>query len=412
MSVTTRLARWRPTRWRPARPGSWPNGPDGRPPYPARWRAVLRARWRWAVVLAGAAVLCVIPSVVAAVPVPGSAVSAAALRHRILASAGLPYEGYAETTANAGLPVLPDLGNVSRLLDGVTDQYVWYRSPAHWRADTLTTAGEDDVYQVGPETFLWNHAYNLLTRVVGAQPVRLPRASDLLPPALARRLLRLAAPGDHLSRLPSRRIAGVDAAGLRLVPASPSTTVSAIDIWADPASGLPVEVRIFARGSRHPLLVSNFLQVARHRAALATLVPHPAPGIDEVTASESTLNGLLNGGRRHPWPPALGGFRFDPAPSGNFLGVAFYGSGFARLALLPLPGRTGRRVVAAATAVGAAGFSAPDGSGLVVRTPLLTVVLATSRRFGGFTFLLAGPVTEAALERAAGDLLGRIARLH
>jgi hypothetical protein len=376
------------------------------------WRTALLARWRWAAVVAGAALLCAVPSVVAAVPVPGSAITAAALRQRILASADVPYEGYAESTADLGLPALPDLGNVSRLLDGVTDQYVWYRSPAHWRADTLTTAGEDDVYQVGQEMFLWNHAYNLLTRVVGAQPVRLPRAADLLPPALGRRLLRLAAPDDHLSRLPARRVGGVAAAGLRLVPASPSTTVSAIDIWADPVTGLPVEVRVFARGSRQPLLVSNFLQVARHRPAPATLVPHPVPGIDEVTTSESTLNGLLNGGRRHPWPPELGGLRLAPNPGGSFLGVAFYGSGFARLALLPLPDTTGRQVVKAAAEAGAAGLPLPDGSAVIVRTPLLTVVLATSRRFGGITFLLAGPVTEAGLERAAGDLLGRIARIH
>jgi len=96
----------------------------------------------------------------------------------------------------------------------------------------------------------------------------------------------------------------------------------------------------------------------------------------------------------------------------NSLGVAFYGSGFARLALLPLPGKTARQVVSAATAAGAAGITLPDGSALVVRTPLLTVVLATTRRFGGITFLLAGPVTEAGLEHAAGDLLGRIARAH
>ena len=49
---------------------------------------------------------------------------------------------------------------------------------------------------------------SLFTQVIGAQPVRLPRAADLLPPALARRLLGIAAATDRYSRLPSRRVAG------------------------------------------------------------------------------------------------------------------------------------------------------------------------------------------------------------
>lgn len=367
-----------------------------------------QARWRWAVVLCGTAALCAIPAIVAAVPVPASSITAAALRTRILASATVPYEGYVETTADFGLPALPDLQDVSTLLDGTTDQYAWYRSPGHWRADTLTTAGENDVYQVCRDTFLWDQSDNLLTRVVGSPPVRLPRAADLLPPALARRLLGLASPADHLSRLPSLRVAGVDAAGLRLVPGNPATTVGAIDVWADPVSGLPVEVRIIGRGASQPVLVSDFLQVGQHRPALATVIPHPAPGVDRATARLSSLNGILNGGRRHPWPPELGGLRLM-APAGGLSGVAFYGTGFARLVLVPLPGRTGSQVVRAATTAGAGSITLPGGSAVLVRTPLLTVVLATSDRFGGLTFLFAGPVTPAAAERAAGDLLARIA---
>jgi hypothetical protein len=368
-----------------------------------------RLRWRWAVVLFGAAVLCAIPAIVAAVPVPGSAITAAALRARILASAKLPYEGYVESTADFGLPSLPDLSDVSKLLDGTTEQYAWYRSPRHWRADTLGTAGENDVYQVCRRTFLWYQAGNLLTRVVGSQPVRLPRAADLLPPALAVRLLSLAAPADHLSRLPSLRIAGVDAAGLRLVPDSPITTVGAIDVWADPASGLPVAVKLFGRGASQPVLVSRFLQFSHHRPALETVIPHPAPGVDQATARLSSLNRILNGGRRHPWPPELGGLRLTATP-GDLTGVAFYGTGFARLALLPIPGRTGPQLVQGATAAGAGTITLPGGSVVLVQTPLLTVALASSDRFGGLTFLLAGPVTSAALQSAAGDLLALIER--
>ena len=370
--------------------------------------ASLRARWRWGVVVGGTALLCAIPAIVAAVPVPGSAIAVATLRARILASAGVAYQGYAESTADLGLPRLPDLGSLSRLLDGVTDQYVWYRTPARWRADTLTAAGESDVYQAGQTTFLWSYSENLLTRVAGGQPVRLPRASDLLPPALASRLLRLASPADHISRLPSARVAGVDAAGLRLVPASPVSTVGSIDIWADPVSGLPVEVKIIARGASQPVLVSKFLDLSQRRPALATVSPRPAPGVDRATARLSSLNGILSGGQRHPWPPVLGGFRLTAVPDA-LTDVAFYGAGLARFALLPLPGRTGSEVVSAATSAGARTIKLPGGSAEFVRTPLLTVALATPSAFSGVTFLLAGPVSAAGLQRAAGGLLSLIA---
>ena len=92
----------------------------------------------------GTALLCALPAVIAALPVAPSAISAPALRARILASAAVPYQGYAESTVNLGLPELPDLHNVSLLLDGTTDQYVWYRSPAYWRADDVTGTGESD----------------------------------------------------------------------------------------------------------------------------------------------------------------------------------------------------------------------------------------------------------------------------
>ena len=79
-----------------------------------------RARLRWGVVAAGTALLCGLPALIAAWPVPASALSAAQLRARILASADVPYQGYAESDVNLGLPNLPDLSSVSTPLDGST----------------------------------------------------------------------------------------------------------------------------------------------------------------------------------------------------------------------------------------------------------------------------------------------------
>ncbi len=152
-----------------------------------RLSSLRRGAWRrWLIVLAATVALCSVPAVIAALPVQGSTIGAAALRARIMASASRPYQGYAESSADFGLPTLPDLGNVSTLLDGTTDQYVWYRSAGYWRADVVSGGGENDTYGDGGVTYLWNYGSNSFIQIVGTQPVRLPRAADLLPPELAR----------------------------------------------------------------------------------------------------------------------------------------------------------------------------------------------------------------------------------
>ena len=114
-------------------------------------------------------------------------------------------------------------------------------------------------------------------------------------PALARRLLGFASPAEHLSRLPSRRVAGVDAAGLRLVPADPGTTIGAIDIWADPRTGLPVEVAVTAAGRASRCWSASFLELNETVPSLDTVTPHPAPGVGLATTRQPDIDRILNG---------------------------------------------------------------------------------------------------------------------
>ncbi len=368
-----------------------------------------RGGWRrWSVVLAGTVLLGSIPAVIAALPVQGSTVSAAALRARIMASAGQPFQGYAESTADFGLPSLPDLGNVSQLLDGTTDQYVWYRSAAYWRADVVSAAGENDTYGDGGVTYLWNYGSNSFIQIVGAEPVRLPRAADLLPPQLARRLLGIAGTAVQLSRLPSRRVAGVAAAGLRVTPTGPGTTIGAIDIWADPRTGLPVEVQLTARGSAQPVLLSSFLELSQARPSLTVVTPHPAPQLGLATARQPDINRVLNGdgdgdNDGDPFPGELGGLRLVPVPGGP-PGVAIYGSGLTRLVVLPLPHSVGPQAFSAAVQAGADLVPLTGQTGAVIRTPLLTVLMVTAG-FHHATWLFAGAVTPAVLEKAANSMI-------
>ena len=106
--------------------------------------------------------------------------------------------------------------------------------------------------------------------MLGRYPVRLPRPADLVPPSLALRLLREAGPRARVTGLAPRRVAGIAAAGLRVIPGDPASTVARIDIWADPASGLPLQVEVFGRGSGQPALETQFLQVSSW---------HPVPAV-------------------------------------------------------------------------------------------------------------------------------------
>lgn len=359
-----------------------------------------QAARRWALVGIGAAILCLLPALVAALPVPASALTAAQLRARILKSADVPYQGYAESDVNLDLPALPDLSDVTALLDGTTDQYAWYRSAGQWRADVLTTAGEDDTYVTSSGTFTWNYSSNLMTQVVGSQPVRLPRAADLLPPALATRLLGFAGRADRITRLPSRRIAGINAAGLSLVPASPATTIGAVDIWADPVNGLPVQVNLYGRRAGAPLLVSRFLDVRLRVPSEADVTPDPAPGVGFTVTGLADVSGVLRG-FGPPLPGQLAGFDRVASPVG-LPDIAAYGDGFARFVVLPLPLNTGTEAMNTASEAGAS-IRIQGGTAVLVTTPLLTVLLASP--IGGPVYLLTGAVTPRLLDTAATQLL-------
>ena len=116
--------------------------------------------------------------------------------------------------------------------------------PDAWRADELTPTGEHGVYRVGPSEFLWDFEANQLTRVLGiaARPAAPRRPTCCRPTSLGGS--SALAGTTRSAALPSRRIAGRDAAGLRVTPTDPQTTVGRVDIWADPTTALPLRVEV------------------------------------------------------------------------------------------------------------------------------------------------------------------------
>jgi hypothetical protein len=358
---------------------------------------------RWAAVGIGLALLCGLPVVASALPASVPKLTASQLRGRILDSAGMSYAGYAESDATFGLPSLAGLTRVTSLLDGVTKMRVWQASPVRWRVDVLSDAGERDTYQLGCRSYTWDSGTQLLTEVRGRQSLRLPRPADLVPSALAVRLLSEAGRQARFSVIGAVRVAGQSAAGLRIIPADPASTVGRIDIWAAPASGLPLRVEIFGRGLARPALESHFFQVSPWRADPRVLTPVRGPGTGFTSTNAGSLAGALSNLGVMILPYELAGRRRLPVPAG-YDEIGLYGGGLATFVVVGVRGSAGRNLLPDALSAGGAPLDVAGGAGALISAPLINAVIV---RPAGFyvTFLLAGTVSTQVLEQAAGTLV-------
>ncbi|HST64943.1 MAG TPA: hypothetical protein VLM05_07120 [Mycobacteriales bacterium] len=355
-----------------------------------------RGTWRWAAVALGVAVLVSLPLAVGALPARPSEVSATDLLRRVQASGGVGHSGYAESVGGLVLPLTTDFTALTSLFGDRTRIRSFWRGPEDWRVDALQTTGEASTYRNGSDVWTWDYEQN--TATVGIEPpVRLPGVPDVEPAALARRLLSEARPAD-VTRIPARRVAGRDAAGLRLRPSDPGTTIDRVDVWADAGTGLALRVEVYGKGTARPVLETAFLDVS-------TAVP--PPGATLFTPADP---GRLRGGTSTDLaarinlfapvvaPPALAGLPGRPGVTG--LGsIGSYGSGLTLLVAVPLPGRISRPLADQLERTPGATRS-PDGIRLAVGP--LSLLLTDNP--GQRSWLLTGTVTAATLDRAAAQL--------
>ena len=198
------------------------------------------------------------------------------------------------------------------------------------------------------------------------------------------------------------RVAGRDAAGLRMTPADPASTVGRVDIWADPSSGLPLLVEVFGRGSGRPALESLFFQVSSWHPDPRVLTPARGPGAGFTVTSPSNLAGALSNLGLVALPAELAGRIRLPVQPG-FETIGAYGGGLTTFAVLGVRGSSGRRLIPDAVKAGGTPLVIAGGAGAEISAPLLNAVLV---RPPGFfvTFLLAGTVSTRLLEQAAAEL--------
>jgi hypothetical protein len=355
----------------------------------------------WLLVAAVALVAVLVPRVPDWLPVSAASVDPGALRQRVLASTDRPYQGYAEVNGSLRLPQLPHLSDLSALLTGTTRVRTWYAAPSRWRFAVVSTAGERDVYGTPEGELTWDYGNNQVTRLVGQVPVRVPRAGDLTPPELARRVLSAAA-GDPVTALPARRIAGRDVPGLRLTPRDPDTTIGHVDLWADPGSGVPLAVEMTARGAGRPVVATRFLEFDATAPAADVLMPRRPWGSGYSIVSAPGIADALGAlGRGFP-PPRLAGRALRETNAAGVRGVGVYGTGLSAFVEVRVPGDVGAQAADAIEKAG--GRSEEFSAGKVTRLTITPLSVAVARSAFGRWYMLAGLTSSEVLRTAAMEL--------
>lgn len=336
-------------------------------------------RWRWAVPAAGAVLI----GGVLAGALIGTASAAPVLAPRtpgqLLAdvSAGGHTEltGTVVETASLGLPSLPSsTGNSSAgdgsslysLLAGSHTVRVWFAGPEHFRLAVPGMLSESDLVRDGNTVWEWQSASDTVTRytLFRAEAASLSVKPPLTPQQAAREAIAAVGPGTAVSTDPDVSVAGQSAYELVLAPKDPRSLIGQVRIAVDAANGVPLRVEVFARGAKSPAVQVGYTQIQFTAPAPGELAFTPPPG---ATVRQ-------------------GGSPQAPNMPVNDQGFATIGSGWmtvvkAPASVLTSAGSAGG--IAGGLFGSAARVSGPWGSGQLIRTSLVSVLVTGNTIYAG-----------------------------
>lgn len=348
--------------------------------------------------MAVVAVLALVgPVVPALLPADAADVSATDLARSIEDSRSQSWSGDVTTRGTLQIPDTDSFAGVAELLGEQKDVRVWWRDPESWRVDRVRQTGETGLIREGDQLTSWVFESARAT-TSPYSPVRLPDVSDLLPNQLAQRLLD-GATDDELTRLPERRIAGRDTAGLRLTPSDEQSTIGRADVWADADTGLPLQVEVTGAGADQPVLRTEVDRLDLTPPDPETTTFAAPPGAEVRTRDAIDLAAGANVFAPFVLPDSVAGL--DRRGNSDDLGaVGIYGRGPTALVAIPLrrdvQGRARDQFSAAASAEQTA-------AGTALSIGPLSILLTSGDRGSG-VFLLAGTVTPETLTAAADEL--------
>jgi outer membrane lipoprotein-sorting protein len=390
-----------------------------------------RARWAvpaGAVVVAGGVLAgSVIPAAQAA-PLLPSRTPAQLLAALAGKTPAPPLTGTVVETASLGLPALPSTGDPASLPSLLTGSHtikVWYSDPAHYRLAVPQSMSESDVIRNGSSAWLWDSSGNTVTHVAlpaGAPAPSLPSA-PLTPQQAAHQVLARIGPGTAVSVDSNVTVAGEAAYQLVLAPKSSSSLAGQVRIAIDAQHNVPLRVQVFAKKAASPAIQVGFSSVSFTRPAAANFAFTPPAGAKvtqesagsrskasgKASRSNNITNGLTVLGKG--WLavtdlpqsslPSLTGTAPPGGPVGPGL-APFRGSSESAAPASGGPGGSGIPALGGGTGAifgallqSAKRVSGPWGSGCLLRTSLVSVLITSNGR------ILIGAVTPDVLYQAA-----------
>ncbi|MGI3785812.1 MAG: hypothetical protein ACRYG2_34125 [Janthinobacterium lividum] len=354
-------------------------------------------RWRWLVVALAAVLLVSVPVIVQQRPV-GRVVapSLADLVSRVQASGSVGWSGRAESRGALQLPSSDSFATLGELLGQQVDLRAWWRGPRTWRVDRIRSTGETDTFRDGGGQVRWIFESRRAT-FSPVSSIHLPDAVDVLPATLGRDLLQGARP-DEVSAIAPVRVAGADAAGLSLKPADVSTTIDHVDLWADPATGVPLRVDLYGRGSTRPALTTAFTDITLAAPDPAAVRFSAPEGVTLAYEESTDVAAAANALQQLDLPATVAGLSTRDGQAPGAVGV--YGRGPTTMIVFPLRGSVARPLRDQLSRNGAA--TETGGGTLAVVGPIGVLVTRVAGRGGGY--LLAGTVTPETLTAAATQL--------
>jgi hypothetical protein len=314
-----------------------------------------------------------------------------------------PMQGTITETVSLGLPKLPavaDQGSITSILTGSHTFGFWYGGPGHLRISMPSLMQESDLYVEGSTAWLWqsvsNSAEKLSVNGVGGPrwwagaPMghwRAGGASQTLPVSplqAANMALAYAGRSTQVTVGQSQWVAGQSAYTLRIAPKDPRSLVGHIDVAIDSANSVPLQVQVFARGAGSPAISVGFTQLSFTAPSPGDLAFSPPPGA-KVTNGSSSATGTKSGADQ-------AGLSGASVAGSGWLTVFEFPAGALQGLSKPQP-TSGQGLAGASSAETSAAFGAllndgapvrgAWGSGTLVRTSLLSVLITNGKVYAG-----------------------------
>lgn len=328
-------------------------------------------RWRWAVPAAGPVVAGLAAGALAASApaAPAAPVLAARSPGQLLAdvsaSGHTEFTGTVAESASLGLPSsigsspAGGAGSLDSLLAGPATVRVWSGGPGHFRVAVPGTLSESDVVRDGTTAWVWQSAADTATRYTLPRAAAASTAAPLTPQQAAQDAIAAAGPGTAVSAGPGVTVAGQPAYQLVLAPRDHRSLIGRVLIAADAANGVPLRVEVFARGAAAPAIQAGYTQIQFTAPPPGELTFTPPPGASVRQGSPAQAPGT-------------------PAED---QGLAVTGSGWLAVVKAPASALTAAESAALSTA--ATRVSGPWGSGRLIRTSLVNILVTGSTLYAG-----------------------------